>query len=203
MNSSGHASLRTGSSLANILAGSVSPSTFSAINSTGSKPAQIVDKPSLLFDGAAHYMNSTFTLNQPETVYLVAKRISWTVSDGVFDGITQLKMLLNSDPGTPSVALYAGTANAPASSAWTVGSTAVIASVFNGASSSIQVNGGASTTGNPGANNAGGFTLGRRGDVVGTEANFQAYEALIYSVAHDAATRANVIRALMTKWGIP
>jgi len=170
------------------------------INSTGSKPAQIVDRPSLLFDGAAHYMKSTFALNQPETVYIVGKQVTWTLNDVIFDGGAAPCQLLQNSV-TPRRALYAGTAIAAENTSGVIGTTDVICAVFSGASSSLQYNTGAASTGNPGAQNPGGFTIGS--SYLGTGfANIQAYEALIYNVAHDAATRANIIRALMSKHGV-
>jgi len=172
------------------------------INSTGSKPAQIVDRPSLLFDGAAHFMKcNAFTLNQPETVYLVAKQVSWTNPDYFFDGNGTDSMLCYQSPSTPTLTLSAGAAG-PQTSDLAVGAKGVVCSVFNGASSSIQVNASAEVTGNVGVKNAGGFTLGAYATGALFLGNIQAYEVLIYNVAHDAATRANVIRALMNKHGV-
>jgi hypothetical protein len=73
--------------------------------------------------------------------------------------------------------------------------------VLSGASSSAQYNANAAVTGNAGSASMGGITLGANG-TPGEYGNIQAHEVLIYNVAHDAATRANVIRALMAKWGI-
>ncbi len=171
------------------------------INSTGSKPAQIVDRPSLLFDGAAHYMKTApFTLNQPETVYLVAKQVSWTISDQMTDGDTSGTMRIFQDTTTPNLGLYAGSL-AATNGNLAVGATGVICAQFNGANSLLQINQTAAVAGNAGASNAGGFTLGATA-APGNYTNIQAYEALIYNVAHDAATRANVIRALMSKHGV-
>ena len=169
------------------------------INSTGSKPAQIVDRPSLLFDGSAHYMKcSAFTLNQPETVYLVAKQVTWG-NRYLHDGNAGDSMVLFQNTASPQLALYAGSFSSNNSNA-TLGSKVVIAELFNGASSALRVNLTTEVTGNVGAANAGGFTLAENAGGA-SRANIQAYEALIYNVAHDAATRANIIRALMAKWG--
>lgn len=188
-----------------------SGSTFTAatgetwtINSTGSKPAQIVDRPSLLFDGAAHYMKTApFTLNQPETIYLVAKQVSWTGGDDFVDGNAGDAMLIQQTNlgASPQLRLFAGVALGN-NTDLTVGSNGVVCAVFNGASSSIQVNSNAALAGNAGTSNAGGFTVGARASGDSAFSNIQAYEVLIYNVAHDAATSANVIRALMSKHGV-
>jgi len=165
-----------------------------------SRPSKESDG-SLLLDGADDFMKAdAFTLVQPETVYLLFNRISWTISDGVFDGNTALSMLLNSSPTTPSLALFAGTGNDPVTVAATLGSYVPLCAVFNGSSSVIQVDSTTSSTGNPGASNAGGFTLGRRAG--GAFGNIQVKEVLIYSTPHDAATRAKVIAYLSNVGGL-
>ena len=171
------------------------------INSTGAKPAQIVDRSSLLFDGTAHFMAAAFTLNQPETAYLVGKQVTWTLNDYLMDGAAagDTAAIIQSAT-TPRLKAYAG-AFSTENADMAVGSRAVVCASFNGASGVLRVNNGTEVVGNFGAANAGGITLGAR--YAGTQlSNIQVYEALIYSVAHDAATRANIIRALMNKWGV-
>ena len=171
------------------------------INGSGSKPAQIVDRASLLFDGAAHYMKTApFTLNQPETVYLVAKQVSWTISDQMTDGDTSGTMRIFQDTTAPNLGLYAGSL-AATNGNLAVGAKGVVCAQFNGANSLLQINQTSAVTGNAGASNAGGFTFGATA-APGNYTNIQAYEALIYNVAHDAATRANIIRALMAEHGV-
>ena len=83
-----------------------------------------------------------------------------------------------------------------------VGNTVVFCAQFNGAASSIIINNTAAVTGSVGVANGSGFTLGSVANGGGNYSNIQTYEALIYNVAHDASTRANVIRALMSKHGV-
>jgi len=50
------------------------------------RPALQADN-SILFDGVDNYLKcAAFTLVQPETVYLLGKQVTWTVSDHFFDG---------------------------------------------------------------------------------------------------------------------
>lgn len=171
------------------------------INSTGSKPAQIVDRPSLLFDGAAHFMKcAAFTLNQPETIYFVGRQITWASTDTLLDGNAANTGAIIQTTSTPQINISAGSSVA-ANTEMTLATRKVVCAVFNGASSSLQVTTGTATTGNAGAGNMGGFTLGAAGSDL-LFGNIQTQEVLIYSVAHDAATRANIIRALMNKHGI-
>lgn len=172
------------------------------INSTGAKPAQIVDRPSLLFDGAAHFMKcAAFTLGLPATVYLIGKQISWTSGDDVYAGDTDNTINLRQTTATPKVSLPGGV---PENSDWTIGSNAVVCAVYASATDgSIQVNAMSPITTTGGTFSApGGFTLGRQGTTAVRFSNIQAYEALIYNVAHTAAQRAAVIAALMSKWGV-
>lgn len=157
--------------------------------------------PSLIFDGLTHYMKTApFTLNQPTMVYLVAKQLAWG-NRYLHDGNTTDSLVLYQNTASPQLALYAGSFSGNNSNA-TVGSKVVISELFNGASSAIGVNMTAEvTSGDVGAGNAGGFTLGANPNP-GSYANIQVYEVIIYNVAHDAATRANIRRALMSKHGV-
>lgn len=180
--------------IATVAAWSVTPDNTSTYTITATRA-------SVFFDGVAHYMKcAAFTLNQPETVYLVAKQVTWTSGDYVFDGNAANSMALLQSGVSPQLVPYAGGA-VSANSNLTVGSVGVIACLFNGAQSLLAINNSAATTGDVGGGNAGGFSLPIDGGS-SFPANIQVYEALIYNVAHDAATRANIIRALMAKWGI-
>lgn len=172
------------------------------INSTGSKPAQIVDRPSLLFDGAAHYMKTaTFPLSQPATLYLVVKQISWFINDVILDGFDiSNRWLLFQNDTTPEVRLDVAS-QVGQNQNLAIGSTGIISTVVNGASSLIAINNGTPVTGNSGVGSAAGITLGAAFPG-GSNSNIQSYELLAYNTAHDAATRANVIRALMNKHGV-
>lgn len=179
--------------IATVAAWSVTPDDTSTYTITATRA-------SVLFDGAAHYMKTAaFTLNQPETVYLVAKQLAWG-SRYLHDGNAGNSMVLFQNTASPQLALYAGSFGGNNANA-TIGSKVVIAELFNGASSALRVNLTAEVTGDVGAANAGGFTLGSN-PAPGSFANIQVHEALIYNTAHDAATRANVIRALMSKHGV-
>jgi len=173
------------------------------VNSSGGLPAQIVGRSSILFDGSADYLKTNaFTLNQPETVYLAFKQVSWTSADMIYDGNAANSMGLQQGGVTPQIQLntdataFVGPAAGPA-----VGAYGVVASIFNGASSSFQVNLGAATTGTLNATNAGAFTLGARGNGL-APGNIQFLEAIIFSTAHDATQRALVIQYLARKYGI-
>ncbi len=155
----------------------------------------------VLFNGTSHFLKcDAFTLNQPETVYLLFKQVSWTGNDYVCDGNTFVSMSLAQSTATPRIDVYAGVAGV-ANTNLAVGSYGVIAAVFNGTSSVSQVNMTTAVTGNSGTNNAGGFTLGASG-TPGGYSNIQVMEAIIFPAAHDADTRARVVRYLMGVGGV-
>jgi len=150
---------------------------------------------SILFDGVDNYLKcDAFTLEQPETVYFLGKQVTWTVNERIYDGNTNGTMALQQNSTTPQIALVAGLGAAPNNN-FAVNTYAVVAAVFNGASSALQVNNTAAATGNASTNNAGGFTLGANGSA-STFTNIQVKEVLIYAAAHDATTRASVIKYL-------
>jgi len=72
-------------------------------------------------------------------------------------------------------------------------------SLLNGASSSIQVNKGAAVTGNSGAANMGGITIGARGDGLAAFGNFMFNEIHAYNAASSAAERLRRIEGLINR----
>jgi hypothetical protein len=163
----------------------------------------------ITFDGSDNYLATAgFTLNQPTTIYLLGKQITWTAGDRVFDGNAGNSggFLQNDDGGyvgaSPYVQAYAGSylrSSATGLDAWTLNTYAVICIVFNGASSLIQINAGSALTGNAGAANMGGLKLGAAGGV-SQFSNIQTKEMILFPVAHDVATRA-IVRAYLNGVG--
>lgn len=150
---------------------------------------------SVLFDGLAQFLKcDAFTLNQPTTIYLLAKQVTWTSTDYFFDGNTSGMMGLQQAGVTPSFRLVAG-GSTPGNAGLPVDTYGVICSVFNGASSLTTVNQGAAVTGNAGANNAGGFTLGANGGP-NNYSNTQFKEVVVFATAHDSVRRAQMFAYL-------
>ena len=86
-------------------------------------------------------------------------------------------------------------------SSLTLGNYGVVAAVFNGASSVLQVGNVSQAAGNAGANNAGGITIGASSaGSVGT--NIQVKEVIAFAAAHSADTRLRIIRYLASVGGI-
>lgn len=151
---------------------------------------------SVLFDGVAQYMQATFTLPQPLTVYLSFQQLSWTTGDILFDGVTA-NVRVGQATSSPGLAANAGSALTTDN---TIGlnKPAVLCFVANSTSSVYQAAGGAAsvtTTGDAGTNAAGGITLGAAA-APSNYANIAVYEMAVYSVAHDVPTRLATMRYL-------
>jgi hypothetical protein len=165
------------------------------------RPAKQSDG-SILFDGVDNYLKcDAFALNQPETVYLLFKQVTWTGTDGVFDGNTLNVMRLYQTNATPQLDMFAGVSG-PSTTGLAVNAYGAVACVFNGVNSVLQVNNNTpATSANNLAGNGGGFTLGANGDNL-QFGNIQVKEAIIFAAAHTAAERARVIAYLMQLAGI-
>ena len=115
-------------------------------------------------DGIAQFMDTAdFVLNQPESIYIIFKQLSWTSGDYIFDGTATVYGAL----------LQAGTSSGFRASAGVSSETAMglglnelgIARVFfNGTNSKIQINNYKQQNWNCGVNNMGAFTLFARGN---------------------------------------
>jgi hypothetical protein len=164
----------------------------------GARPPKQTDG-SILFNGTDEFLKcSGFTLNQPTTVYLVAKQVTWTDLDGIFDGDAIGSGLLRQRTASPRLQINAGSDVSEAVGGWTVDTYAVIAVIFNGADSLIRVNASITASGDAGAGNMGGFTLGVYGDGTTNPGNIQVKEVLLYSGAHTTLEQDGVINYLMT-----
>lgn len=174
------------------------------LNNTGTKPAQIVGSPSLLFDssGSSNFMaTGAFTLNQPTIVYSVLKQISWGNGVYIWDGSAIAMMAMYQGGVTPQLNLNAG-AGTGTNGNLPTGQNSVVTAIYNGASSSLKVDGSAAATGNAGANNAGAFVLGHAGN--GTApSNIQVKEIIIRNVADSAAVQAQIRALLKSIHGTP
>jgi len=156
---------------------------------------------SVLFNGTSHYLKcNAFTLNQPTCVLWVGKQVSWTSGDYLFDGNTTTTMGFTQTGTTPNLAIYAGAA-VSTNPDLAVGTIGVISAVFNGASSSVGVNRNAAVTGNAGASNGGGFTLGSVA-TGGSPSHIQVYETVIFPIAPSTAQLDRLVAGLMARHGV-
>lgn len=152
--------------------------------------------PGMTFDGVDDYMRATFTLNQAWSFNICYRLVTnrGATQQNIFDGVTAGAGMLIRLPGTGDNVMAAPSVG-PASDLGTSMATAVrgvVGGCFNAASSLLEVNATtiASFTGNVGANNPGGLTLGTQGDLnTNRNSNMEAQE---WIVLNDAQTSAQV-----------
>lgn len=113
------------------------------------------------FNGVLNVLKDTLTLAQPTTVYLVVKQNTWTSGDYIFDGSIAVSGALRQSGSSPQVKIQITSAVAT-NNDLTIGTMAIVRVVMDGANSSIRVNDGIATTGNPGTTSMNGFALGAR-----------------------------------------
>ena len=156
---------------------------------------------SVLFNGSSHYLKcNTFTLNQPTTVLLAVKQISYTAGDTLCDGNSVGTMRVIQGNGS-SGDLYARQSVTLQGGNLPIGTLGVVSYVANGANSSIGINLAASATGDTGVANAGGFTLGANA-TPGGYFNGQFYEALVLPIAPSTAQLDRLVAGLMARHGL-
>lgn len=168
------------------------------VQATGTNQPALQADGSILFDGVDNFLQaSAFTLNQPFTIYLLGRQVTWTAGDRIFDGNTQdtTEVLQTTAGASPQIRQFAGSQGSD-NSDWTVNTYAVLVAIFNGASSVLQINNSTAVTSDAGAQNAAGFTLGAIGTGSANWSNIQVKEVLLYSAAHVAATRTEIINEL-------
>lgn len=102
--------------------------------------------PSLRLVGSnTSYLDTTTNIPQPDSVFLVSHNLSSVGGQHFYDGTS--RQLVGS-LGGPNVIMYAGAA--VITDGAIPNNLALYSSIFDGASSSLEVNNGAITTGNPG-----------------------------------------------------
>lgn len=159
------------------------------------------------FDGSNDYMTTTFSLFQPQMVYVVMSIITWSNNKNFFDGLTFLSMAVNMSGTSPS-AVYA-TSNASTKfyggtnlNLLTTSTFQVIAGSYATAGGTLSCNDGIKLSGTINSlNDVGGFTLGARGGAL-LNSNISVKEVFLYNDTHSAATQTSIITYLRTKWGI-
>jgi len=153
-------------------------------------------RPTLAADGVAFYgsyMRKSFTLIQPTVIYLVVKVNTWQVGTIIFEGYDTSSRLIQLI-STPIHYINAGS-NAAPNDTLTIGKFAIIRVTFNGANSKIQINNIAVTTGNAGANNMNGLSLGAGQDFSGIPVNGVFKRIIVRSSSGNETAINNLLRA--------
>jgi hypothetical protein len=153
------------------------------------------------FDGINDKMVSpSFTLAQPETIFIVYKNPSFDAGGYIFDGITGDSGGYFQYGSSPFVYMYAGASFTPITGI--AGAYFLATCIFNGASSKHQRNNAAEQTGNAGAASMGGFTLGSYAGGTGYEGNPHVAEVVVMSGVATAAQRNNMKTYVTNRYGI-
>ena len=113
----------------------------------------------LEFDGVNDFLTVAFVLPQPISRVAGIRQVAWAFGAWLMGGGAGVTAALFQTGVTPALALYDG-ATAASNSGAAVGADVVTTEVHNGAGSSLTVDAGTATTGNPGAGVPGGITLG-------------------------------------------
>lgn len=155
---------------------------YNLVQATGALQPVLQSDNTILFNGTTQYLQASFTLNQPSTVYILFKQVAWTSANVVSDGLTTGTMQIIQNSGSPQLAISAGSI-VDSNAGLAVGAYDVMCAVYNGAASTSKIGNGAPLIGNAGAGNGGGFTLGANGGAT-VFGNIQVKEVAIFSVAH-------------------
>jgi hypothetical protein len=164
--------------------------------------AKLVTRTGLYFDGSNDYMKTApFALSQPENVYAVLEKLTWTSVNVVLDGGSNVSMGITERTSSPNLIVRTAAAVSNLLS-FPFSEVGVLFGLWNGSSSLIRLNRNVSVSGNLGTAATDGFTLGARHD--GTlNTNIFVSEILIYdTTAQDTATQDRMALALGRKWGI-
>ncbi len=158
---------------------------------------------SILFDGIDDFLvTASFTLNQPFTAYMLMRQETWVGANRFLNGANLAgDLTILQTTASPKFSGYAGSGPAAENSNLAVGAYGVVSVVFNGASSAIQVDSNAATTGDFGTNNAGGLTLAANFAGTAGWSKIRVKELIVYTLAHDATARQVVIDYLTAQMG--
>ncbi len=151
---------------------------------------------SILFDGVDDYLSAIFTLNRPQSIYVLLKQVTWTSADTFYDGnVVNFRMCAGQINATPTIRFFDNSTQIGTTADLSLDTYGVIFNSVEGTSGVGQVNNNTPITGTTGGFNMGGLHLGCAG---GPQlfSNIQVKEIILYAAAHDAETRTKVINYL-------
>lgn len=152
------------------------------------------------YDGSDDYDKSApYSGAQPRTRITVAKAVTWTSGDVLWDGNTAGAAKLSQTGTTPNVQLNAGSAG-PQLATYVLDTVAVFVETINGASSTLQRNlDSATAAANAGAGAANATTMGADG-AGANPANIVELERIEFSVVLTASTIARIVQFYARKY---
>lgn len=162
---------------------------------------QLNGYPAVSFDGTDDFMKTALipSLLQPCTVFIVFKLRTYIVGKTVFDSTHTFGSTLRTNVGSPTMGLYAG--SYINNSNFVVNSFGLMTSIFDGASSLLQWNSTASTTGNCGVDTLEGLSLGARPDGF-DNSQIDVVEVIILESAASVSEIAAVKAYVSSRYGI-
>jgi len=163
-------------------------------NTAIATPAGLIGSSFIVANELDRWMRATYTANQPRTLYLVGMDPVWAAGKYIADGVTANTLGLSKTTATPSISINAGAAAAE-NAGFTLRAKHILTIVLNGASSSTAIDAVAAVTGNAGAGNPGGLTIGADGGTptAGTYGGFW-YSEILDRDGEDTATVQATIR---------
>ena len=169
-------------------------------NTSTNKPLYNVN--GILFDGDNDYMRTnTFTWNQPEMIYVVAKVITVTAGNRLFDGSINNSgcFFFTDNSSIYSVVSYAGSENG--ATTFTPDKYIIFRVAFNGVNSFVQLNNDAPAIGDAGSSNMNGFVLANSGGL-GNAGNIEVKEIICRRVIDTPSNQTTIYNYLKTKYQI-
>lgn len=170
-----------------------------------SQPAYVANQingyGSVQFDGINDSLKSnSFTLNQPETIFIIYKNPSFLSGGYIFDGFGADTGGYFQYASSPNLYMYAGGSFYPITGL--IGSYFLATVIFNGASSKHQKNNVAEETGNASTRNMGGLLLGAYAGGAGYNGNPHIAEVIVMSGVATTDERNNIKTYVTNRYGI-
>ena len=168
----------------------------------GLKPIWSAD--GILFDGFNDYMKcTTFDLKQPTMIYAVIKQITWVAGDVIWDGNAAANRCgLTQVTSSPRIGSFSVWTQNVTNDNLAVDTWGIVRAIYNGASSSLQVNNAAAGTGTNNDNEPDGFTLGCT-YIATAASNIQVKAIIIRKISDSAGDQTSIYNYLAAKFGLP
>ncbi len=161
--------------------------------------SQLNGKAAVIFDGVDDFMQASFTLVQPEEVWVVYRSDTWELRGCISDGYNRISMLLDEFDTSPKIRIYDG---ASVYSTYSLGAYHVARALYNGASSELSIDNETPVTGDAAnVTDADGLTLGSRGINDNYFNNVGIAEAFILTAASTPTEKTEIYAYLNAQYG--
>lgn len=153
------------------------------------------------YDGG-DWLQDTFTLIQPETVFVVFNSASQGANEWIIDGKNTQGMEIRANAVPTAIHIYAGGVGTAGVSANITGAWMTAGCIFNTPTATIYVNGGAANTDTDlGTANGGGITIGAAANG-STPLTSDIAEVIVCNAALSVADLNSLGEYLADKWGL-